>query len=395
MSASASMSRKTRLASAVSLTFKRTTRLGHHCASLVGAAAIVGALGLWLQPDWRASAAEAVQPLLSVAPLRDAAAGPGPAHAAPQAVVAAHAPVEPAQAGALGPRASGAATLQGPAAVPSLMPTPGAAPSLASLITPAMPSAPSLSMDSGIRRVAFQPGEAEVQRPPESLASADEGPVLASARVDERVVKSSRAQEQVLSYITNRYKVANSPIRRLVAAAFKTGSSSGVDPLLLLAVMAVESSFNPYAQSGVGAQGLMQVMPGVHSDKFAHFGGQDAALEPFANMQVGTQVLKDCLKRRGSLEGGLNCYVGATTADDGGYGARVIAERARLRAAVQGRRVTTVVASSTRKPASTTRVAASHDNERASPRHSGVIGDDGAPAQAHAEPFTLENASLG
>ena len=48
---------------------------------------------------------------------------------------------------------------------------------------------------------------------------------------------------------------------------------------------------------------------------------------------VGVQVLRDCIRRAGSLEGGLKYYVGAANmTHDGGYGAKVLAERARLRA---------------------------------------------------------------
>jgi soluble lytic murein transglycosylase-like protein len=89
----------------------------------------------------------------------------------------------------------------------------------------------------------------------------------------------------------------------------------------------------------VGAQGLMQVMSKVHSDKFQYFGGQSAALEPVANIKVGALVLKDCIARGGSLPGGLRLYVGSTSPDDGGYGAKVMAERGRLRDVARGRKV--------------------------------------------------------
>jgi hypothetical protein len=88
-----------------------------------------------------------------------------------------------------------------------------------------------------------------------------------------------------------------------------------------------------------GAQGLMQVMSKVHSDKFQYFGGQSAALEPVANIKVGALVLKDCIARGGSLPGGLRLYVGSTSPDDGGYGAKVMAERGRLRDVARGRKV--------------------------------------------------------
>lgn len=142
---------------------------------------------------------------------------------------------------------------------------------------------------------------------------------------------TAREQAAVAGYIARKYRVAAQATAQLVKAAYLTGREVGIDPLLILGVIAIESGFNPYAESGVGAQGLMQVMTSVHKDKYAAVGGAAAALNPYANIKIGALVLKDCIARAGSIEGGLKYYVGATTPGDGGYGAKVLAERARLR----------------------------------------------------------------
>jgi len=146
-------------------------------------------------------------------------------------------------------------------------------------------------------------------------------------------------QEQVTRFLSRRYKVAESAVRQIVGEAFLTGRSLGLDPLLILAVTAVESSLNPFAQSSMGAQGLMQVMTRMHSDKFADHGGDHAALDPIANLKVGSTILRDLIRQGGSIERGLQLYVGAgNLADDGGYAAKVLAELARIKsAAADGR----------------------------------------------------------
>ena len=113
----------------------------------------------------------------------------------------------------------------------------------------------------------------------------------------------------------------------LVSTAYLTASEIKLDPLLILAVMAIESGLNPFAESPVGAQGLMQVMSKVHHDKFQEMGGTQAALNPVANIRVGAQILKEYVKRGGSVEAGLKTYVGAAAFEtDSGYGSRVLAE---------------------------------------------------------------------
>jgi hypothetical protein len=152
----------------------------------------------------------------------------------------------------------------------------------------------------------------------------------------------TRQQAAVAQWLSKRYKVAMEPVGRLVHEAWQVGQKAGLDPTLILAIMAVESSFNPFAQSPVGAQGLMQVMTKVHDDKYERFGGTLAAFDPVTNLRVGVQVLKECIARAGSLEGGLRHYVGAANlADDGGYTGKVLGEQGFLRDVVRGKAVAT------------------------------------------------------
>ena len=150
----------------------------------------------------------------------------------------------------------------------------------------------------------------------------------------------TRQQAAVAHWIARRYRVAPEPISRLVKEAWHVGERAGIDPTLILAIMAIESSFNPFAQSSVGAQGLMQVMTKVHDDKYEAFGGNLAAFDPVTNLRVGVQVLKECIARAGSLEAGLRFYVGAANlADDGGYAVKVLAEQNHLRSVASGKAV--------------------------------------------------------
>ncbi len=150
----------------------------------------------------------------------------------------------------------------------------------------------------------------------------------------------SRQQAAVAYWIARRYSVAPEPISRLVQEAWDVGQRAGVEPTLVLAIMAIESGFNPFAQSHVGAQGLMQVMTGIHREKYEVFGGRNAAFDPVTNLRVGVQVLKDCIRRAGSVAGGLKHYVGAANmTHDGGYGAKVLAEQGFLRQVAMGKQV--------------------------------------------------------
>ena len=149
-----------------------------------------------------------------------------------------------------------------------------------------------------------------------------------------------KPQAALAHWLSRKYGVAPEPVAALVAAAHEVGKRVEIDPTLILAIMAVESGFNPFAQSPMGAQGLMQVMTSVHHQKYTPFGGKLAAFDPVTNLRVGVRVLQACIERAGSLEGGLKFYVGAANLqDDNGYVNKVLAERARLQQVIEGKTV--------------------------------------------------------
>ncbi|MGF6276085.1 hypothetical protein ABIB38_004494 [Massilia sp. UYP11] len=151
---------------------------------------------------------------------------------------------------------------------------------------------------------------------------------------------NSKQQQYVTNWLSKRYRVAGDAANMLVSTAYLTAHELKLDPLLILAVMAIESGLNPFAESAMGAKGLMQVMAKVHHDKFEDVGGPQAALNPVANIRVGALILKDYVKRTGSIEGGLKTYVGAANLEtDSGYGNKVLNEYKLLKKVSTGQNV--------------------------------------------------------
>jgi soluble lytic murein transglycosylase-like protein len=175
----------------------------------------------------------------------------------------------------------------------------------------------------------------------ESLAGegAAEAPAAKTENVEERVALAAALGDpvqhrRIAVYLSKKYQVSAEATQLIVSAAYITGRDTGVDPTLILAVMAIESRFNPFAESGMGAQGLMQVIPKYHLDKFEELGGKDAVLNPVANIKVGALILKDYIVRFGGVEPALKAYSGAALSEeDQGYSLKVLGERDRIRAA--------------------------------------------------------------
>lgn len=139
-----------------------------------------------------------------------------------------------------------------------------------------------------------------------------------------------REQRVVAEYIAKRYRIADGAAAHFVHVAYRAADQHRLDALLILAVMAIESRYNPVAESGMGAQGLMQVIPKYHQEKLSDHGGEHALLEPEVNILVGAQILREYQRRFGDLETALQMYAGALDEPTSQYATKVFAEKARL-----------------------------------------------------------------
>lgn len=149
----------------------------------------------------------------------------------------------------------------------------------------------------------------------------------------EAIVLSSRMQG-ALDYVTRRYRVSQEALVPVFEVAQMIGKERRIDPLLIVAIIGIESSFNPFAESTMGAQGLMQVIPRFHMDKVPKGTGDKPFLDPVINIRVGVHVLEEAIRRRGGLVAGLQQYAGSSDAE-GGYASKVLAEKDRLEQAAR------------------------------------------------------------
>jgi hypothetical protein len=180
--------------------------------------------------------------------------------------------------------------------------------------------------------VRFRPAQVDVLPSiPAPVAKERERPAV----TDTAVMQVDEARYRALSeFVARRYRVSEEAAFDLVAVAHQAGHQLKLDPLLIIAVIAIESRFNPIAESRAGAKGLMQIIPRYHGDKLEEFGGEQAVFEPEANIHVGARILKEYLRRTGNLGIALQMYAGALDDDDDQYTRKVLSERYRLQQVV-------------------------------------------------------------
>lgn len=93
------------------------------------------------------------------------------------------------------------------------------------------------------------------------------------------------------NYIHHHFKISASKASVIVEEAFHNGLKQGVQPELILAIIAVESEFKERAVSKAGAHGLMQVLPSAHPKKIKSIGGRKGLYDLRKNISVGSKIL--------------------------------------------------------------------------------------------------------
>lgn len=141
----------------------------------------------------------------------------------------------------------------------------------------------------------------------------------------------SDEQEAVTRWLSRRYKVSPEPLGALVSEAWTLGERMQVSPTLLLAVIAIESRFNPFASGSQGGMGLMQIEPDAQLKALTPFGGPLAAFDPLTNLRVGAQHLQSLIAQSTSVEAALQVYASASGQRNGeDYVNRVLGEQKHL-----------------------------------------------------------------
>jgi hypothetical protein len=187
---------------------------------------------------------------------------------------------------------------------------------------------------TGSQHEVLAPPQPVIEHEPPDAAAAPEAASKSTKTV--AAPQDNPRYRRLSEFLAKRYRVSQAFTLDLVTIAHAAGQQIGLDPLLIIAVMAVESRFNPIAESVVGAKGLMQVIPKFHADKFREFGGEQyAVFDPETNILVGARILKEYLLRTGSLSSALQMYVGSSNAEDFTYMEKIMTEKERLRQVLQ------------------------------------------------------------
>jgi len=136
---------------------------------------------------------------------------------------------------------------------------------------------------------------------------------LAAPAIDSVDELSDPMLERVSRYLSDRRSgLSEVEIEQVSAAIVRDANALGIDPMLVIAVIHVESRGNAYALSPVGAMGMMQIMPRTGEELAAQldipWNGPQTLFDALANVRMGIAYLKQLETRYGSMATALAAY---------------------------------------------------------------------------------------
>jgi soluble lytic murein transglycosylase len=154
--------------------------------------------------------------------------------------------------------------------------------------------------------------------PPAGLppVSAERAPVIAVVEAQEDALSPEDAQivAAIVDHLTRKRRTGLTEFERepVARTIVREARRNNIDPGLVMAVIHVESRYNAFAVSPVGAMGLMQIMPQTGVELAARAGipwhGPQILFDPILNVRMGVAYLRELADRFGSIEIALAAY---------------------------------------------------------------------------------------
>jgi len=114
--------------------------------------------------------------------------------------------------------------------------------------------------------------------------------------------------DKIAIVVSSRFHIGSHDALEIGHAVLNAARRYAISPLLLLAVIAVESGFDLYAVSVVGAEGLMQVLPSGNRDRVLRASDLTDAR---TNVRIGCAILRGYIRASGgNLDYALCRYSG-------------------------------------------------------------------------------------
>ena len=156
---------------------------------------------------------------------------------------------------------------------------------------------------------AAKPDLPNVSSPPAPL----EPQAMALLPAEEPLASLSPQVAGVADYLRSRdMGLSRSETSELAQIIVETARIHRFEPWLVLAVIHVESGFDPFAVSSAGAFGLMQILPGTGeelADRLGlHWRGTQTLFDPIENVKLGVAYLEQLRERFGDIRTALAAY---------------------------------------------------------------------------------------